>query len=105
MNARLTSAASRDIEKAAQWYEQHREGLGLQFTERVLESIEAIERNPLAYAKVIGEARRAILTQFPYALYFRLEGDAIVIACLHHKRDTRLARERAAGVIEIPKPD
>jgi hypothetical protein len=29
--------------------------------------------------------------------------DAVVIACLHHKRDTRLARERAAGVIDIPK--
>lgn len=63
----------------------------------------AIERNPFGHAKVIGDARRALLKQFPYGLWFKIENDAIVIACLHHKRDIRLARERAAGMIEIPK--
>ena len=103
MRAILTIPARRDIESAAEWYDNQREGLGLEFTDRVLEAIEAIERNPFGYAKEIGDARRALLRQFPYALWFKIENDAIVIACLHHKRDTRLARERAAGVIEIPK--
>ena len=40
-------------------------------------------------------------TRFPYALWFKIETTAIVIACLHHKRDTTLARERVAGVIEM----
>ena len=88
MRAILTLAARRDIEAAAEWYENQREGLGLEFTDRVLEAIEAIERNPFGYAKVIGDARRAVLAQFPYALWFKIEKDAIVIACLHHKRDT-----------------
>jgi hypothetical protein len=103
LRAILTIPARRDIETAAEWYENQREGLGLEFTDRVLEAIEAIERNPFGHAKVIGDARRALLKQFPYALWFKIENDAIVIACLHHKRDIRLARERAAGVIEIPK--
>jgi plasmid stabilization system protein ParE len=103
LTAILTIPAQRDIEAAAEWYENQRDGLGLEFTDRVLEAIEAIERNPFGHAKVIGDARRALLNQFPYALWFKIETAAIVIACLHHKRDIRLARERAAGAIEIPK--
>jgi toxin ParE1/3/4 len=103
LKAILTIPARRDIETAAEWYENQREGLGLEFTDRVPEAIEAIERNPFGHAKVIGEARRALLKQFPYGLWFTIENDAIVIASLHHKRDFRLARERAAGVKEIPK--
>lgn len=105
MKSLLTSAASRDIERVADWYEQRRDGLGLEFTDRVLDAIEAIERNPLAYTKVIGDARRTLLDQFPYALWYKVENDAIIIACLHHKRDTRHARERTAGVIEMPEQE
>jgi toxin ParE1/3/4 len=103
LRAILTIPARRDIETAAEWYENQREGPGLEVTDRVLEAIEAIERNPFGHAKVIDDARRALLKQFPYGLWFKIENDAIVIACLHHKRDIRLACERAAEVIEIPK--
>ena len=65
LRAVLTIPARRDIETAAEWYENRREGLGLEFSDRVLEGIEAIERNPFGYAKVIGDARRALLKQFP----------------------------------------
>ena len=101
---RITARAIRDIEVAADWYEQRKEGLGLEFTDKVLEAIDSIEHNPLAHAKVIGEGRRVLFDRFPYALWFVIENDAVVIACLHHKRAVRLARERIAGVIEIPEP-
>jgi hypothetical protein len=68
-------------------------------------TIEAIEGNSFAYAPVLRDARRTILRQFPYALWFKIENDAIVIACLHHKRDIALAHERAAGVIEMGEPE
>jgi plasmid stabilization system protein ParE len=100
---RITAQAARDIEKNAEYYEQRKEGLGLEFTDRVIEAIEAIERAPLGFSKVVGEGRRALLHRFPFALWFVVEDDAIVIACLHHKRDLKLARERIAGVIEIPR--
>lgn len=55
------------------------------------------------YEPVIRDVRRALLTQVRYALWFKIEDDAIVVACLHHKRDTRLARERVSRVIELPE--
>lgn len=55
-----------------------------------------IAANPLTFPKVIGEARRIGLRKFPYNLWYRVEADeSIVIGCIHAKRDTRLARERA----------
>lgn len=81
-----TASALRDIEQAFNWYEDKQEGLG-------------------DYAPAIGEARKALLRKFPYAMYFKVNADgSLVIACLHSRRDARLAKERAAGITEIPKP-
>ena len=64
--------------------------MGLEFSARVLESIEKIELNPFGYEIVYGEARKAEL---------------VVIASLHGKRDRKLARERAFEVIRLPEPE
>jgi toxin ParE1/3/4 len=95
----LTRAAKADVKAAAEWYEQHRDGLGLEFTDRVLETIDSIAEHPLAHRKVIAEARRANLEQFPYALWYTVEpkDGSIVIGCLHAKRHPRIARERLLG--------
>lgn len=101
MNVVLTSAARRDVASAADWYESKREGLGDEFLNRVDGALENIGSNPLAYRKVSGENRRCPLEQFPFALFFKIEGDAIVVACLHAKRRPELVKERSAGVLEF----
>jgi plasmid stabilization system protein ParE len=41
------------------------------------------------------ETRRYLIERFPYCLYFRLEGDGvIVIALLHASRDPEVHRDR-----------
>lgn len=96
MRVTLTQTARRDIESAAEWYEQHREGLGLEFTDCVLDAIEGIAEHPLAYRKIVEDVRRCIIKRFPYALWYRVETEGnIVIACLHHKRNPKLAADRA----------
>jgi hypothetical protein len=101
---RLTRAATTDVAKAAEWYEAQSAGLGDIFLDRVAEAIASIGRQPEAYRKVIRDVRRANLRQFRYALWFRIEEDAVVIACLHTKRDEVLAKERALGVLQMPDP-
>lgn len=105
MNVSFTRAAEADLVAAIQWYEDQREGLGVRFAERVDEAVAVIAANPLTFPKVIGDARRIGLRKFPYNLWYRVEPDeSIVIGCIHAKRDARLARDRALGVIEMPKP-
>ena len=70
----------------------------------MLDTIERIALNPEGYTKVIKEARKAEVEKFPYSVWFEVRDDVLVIACLHHKRDTRLAEERALGIMQMPDP-
>jgi plasmid stabilization system protein ParE len=101
LNVVLTRNARVDIADAADFYESKREGLGDEFLNRVDTALESIGSNPLAYRKVSGENRRVNVEQFPYALFFKIEGHAIVVACLHAARNPALVKERSAGIIEF----
>ena len=102
----VSSSAKADINRAALWYESQKEGLGDRFLTAVLDTIDRIALNPEGYAKIIKDARKAEVEKFPYSVWFRVRDDLLVIACLHGKRDRRLAKERAFGVVEMPKgPD
>lgn len=101
---RFTKTAQADLTDAFQWYESKREGLGYEFMDRVDEVVDRIAHHPESYPKIIEDARRANLEQFPYSLYYKIESDAIVIACLHGKRSPRVALERALGIIQFPHP-
>jgi toxin ParE1/3/4 len=100
----LTRQARADIAEAADYYEQKSEGLGDKFVDRVLEAVEKIAANPHGYAKVFQNLRRCNVPKFAYALWFEIRPDnSLVVACLHAKRSSQLAKERVP-VVEMPKP-
>jgi len=102
---RFTLQAEADIRKAYVWYESQKEGLGIEFLERVDQTVDVIGSHPESHPKIFGEVRRAPMRKFPFNIWYRvLADDSVVIGCLHGKRDTILARERAAGVLEMPDP-
>lgn len=85
---RFKAAARADIEAASAWYEAQGTGLGAEFLRSVSSAAARISREPELYAHVRGPIRRAVLTRFPYALFYLAEGSQIVVlACLHHRRD------------------
>jgi toxin ParE1/3/4 len=50
-------------------------------------SVQRIVSNPLAFPLVHGEIRRAVVRQLPYAVYFRVhEDDIVVLAAMHGRR-------------------
>jgi plasmid stabilization system protein ParE len=98
---RFTAKAEHDVAKAYSWYAKERESLGRQFMQRVDEAVEQISENATLYAPLIDDVRRVLLKQFPFALWYRVEKDAIVIACLHGKRDRPASIRRA---LENPEP-
>jgi plasmid stabilization system protein ParE len=87
--------AQADIEAAATWYEQQQTGLGLRFIDAVDHVLRRIRESPLQFPSIATEIRRALLHTFPYAIYFRLTEERIVVlAVLHLHRDPRIWRER-----------
>lgn len=68
-----------EIIDASQWYENKKEGLGLDFLLSVEAVLHSIKRNPLAFQKVFSTARRAITKRFPYGIFFVLEKETITV--------------------------
>jgi plasmid stabilization system protein ParE len=81
----------RDLAAGFAYYEGKTEGLGGKFLAAVDSAFDAIERYPEMFARVHGEVRRAILSRFPYAVFYRVEPKRVVVlAVLHTARDPRL---------------
>jgi len=82
-----------DVHNGRLWYEEKSLGLGEEFLRVFYTCSEELARNPLAHQKVHGEFRRYLLRRFPYAIYFRIEEDRVIVFGLFHcARDPRRLR-------------
>ena len=86
MNVVLRPAAERDIADAMAWYDAKEGGLGDRFLEQVAATFERVAIRPLGFPLTHGTFRRALVHRFPYTIYFREEGERIVIFAVYHQR-------------------
>lgn len=83
-------SALAEIEAGYGWYELQATGLGAEFLRRVKLLELGISRDPLLYPVVRRWVRRATLRRFPYALFYIVEPERVVVlGCLHHRRDPK----------------
>lgn len=81
----------RDLAVGFGYYEGQSPGLGERFLNAVDSVFDAIERYPQMFARVHGEVRRAIVSRFPYAVFYRVEAKRVVVlTVLHTARDPKL---------------
>lgn len=66
------------------WYETKSRGLGEDFLRMFYASANEIPLNPLLYPKVYQDFRRRLIRRFPYAIYFTIENDQIIVFGLFH---------------------
>jgi plasmid stabilization system protein ParE len=53
-------------------------------------SFTVLEKFPEMFARVHGDVRRVIVSRFPYAVFYKIEADWIVVlAVLHTARDPK----------------
>ena len=89
------AAANSDVDAAYKWYENRQQGLGAAFRSSIDAAVELIAANPLASPVVRRNIRRVLLTRFPYALFYRVVGEEVVVeACIHAKQHPRAWRSR-----------
>ena len=88
--------AEADLEYARDWYERQHDGLGAAFLLAMEEVLERIGRTPEMNAVVHQNVRRALTRRFPFAVYYRIDGDEVVVVGVFHAgRDPREWRSRA----------
>jgi toxin ParE1/3/4 len=94
----LRPEAESDIAEAAEWYDQQRAGLSLQFRTALDKTFAAIEENPRMHARVYRSLRRALVRHFPFGVFYVSRAKSvIVVAVLHTARSPRLWRVRFAN--------
>ena len=91
----LRPQAEAELLDARDWYEEQRPGLGEAFATEVDTMLARIVEAPLAYLRVQGETRRALLRRFPYAIYFHaMVTEIVVLAVIDSRRHPRRWRSR-----------
>ena len=74
---------------------EQREGLGENFIEAVQQVIDAIAKDPLRYPIVWNNVREGPLSDFPFAVYYRIKSNRIVIISIFHSsRDPTVWQSR-----------
>jgi plasmid stabilization system protein ParE len=62
--------------------------LGREFVGEMDAALSRVADNPLQYQVLHRDARRAIVRRFPYGIFFRVEGDKIIVfSVIHLHRD------------------
>lgn len=61
-----------------------REGLGEEFIAHVQRVLDKIGEDTLQYAIALRDIREAIVSKFPFAIYFRAKADRVVIMAVFH---------------------
>lgn len=92
----LRRPAQAEFDQAIDWYEQQRAGLGADFTNRVQDVFDRIAASPEIHPTVYRDVRKALVRQFPYAVFYRFRVDRVVVlAVFHTKRNPRIWKSRA----------
>jgi len=93
----LRPEARQEYDDAFDYYESRQAGLGAAFAARVQNVLTRIGNNPKMHAIVSGDIRKAVVTKFPYCIFYRELTDRVeVIAVFHTSRDPSVWHQRAA---------
>jgi toxin ParE1/3/4 len=81
-------AARQELEETIDHYNAERQGLGREFREEVQRVLDLLARFPRLGQPVRGSVRRAMLSRFPYHVYYRLleSGHLRILAVAHNRR-------------------
>lgn len=77
----VTPEARADLVRAAEWYDEREPGssIPLELFDEFDSMVALIAERPEAFPLYRGEVRRAILTQFPYGVYYLIEPERVVV--------------------------
>ena len=87
------------------WYESRRQGLGQEFSRGLDALIDRIANDPTLFRRVREETRRAVMSRFPYAVYFRSMNDRVIVLAIHGRQHPSRWRTRTESSHNSSEPD
>ena len=82
----LSPDAKEHIRSAIRWYVRQQLDLRFRFRAELRTTLRRVRQNPFQFPLGEDRLRRALMNRFPYAIYFRLNPEGIVVAGVVHQR-------------------
>jgi plasmid stabilization system protein ParE len=89
----ILDAAERDLEEGYRFYERQSPGLGAYFLDSLYSDIDSLAYYGGIHPRAFGY-HRLLSRRFPFAAYYRVCGDEVVIAVLDCRRNPSWVRQR-----------
>jgi plasmid stabilization system protein ParE len=87
--------AIQDIQSALHWYDAIQEQLRRKLADELDRHFTRLSEAPRQFPVAFRDVRRAVVSRFPYSIYFFIEpGTVVVIAVMHNRRDPSLWQSR-----------
>ena len=100
MRISIQPSALRDLREGFRFYERQEAGLGVYFLDGISKDIESLQLYAGIHSVHFGRFHRLLSKRFPYAAYYQLEGDAILIrAVLDLRRDPKWIDRKLKGLV------
>jgi plasmid stabilization system protein ParE len=80
----VQSEAILEIQKAFEWYEDNRSGLGYEMIQEIEEGFERLSKHPHHYSATNKKYRKVRINRFPYMIVFEIEDTKVIIIALRH---------------------
>ena len=78
--------AEADLQEAHAWYESQRAGLGDALLDEIRHAVRHLETDPARRAFYYRDFRRLLTRRFPYKLFYRVEGDRVIVFRVLHAK-------------------
>lgn len=79
MNYEFHPEAVKEFEKAVEYYDSCRAGLGLEFIDEVEHTLQRIETFPEAWPSLSKNTRRCRLKRFPFGVVYQILQDRLIV--------------------------
>ena len=95
MNIHVLVAARQDLEDGFEFYEQQKPGIGEYFLRTPQAEIASLDGHAGVHSRCFGHYYRMLSGRFPFAVYYRIEQDTILVdAVLDCRRDPSCLQTR-----------
>ena len=78
MSIRILSLATEDIDSGRRFYERQQQGLGVYFLDSIFSDIDSLLLYAGVHQQIFGYYR-SLSKRFPYAIYYKLNGEIIEV--------------------------
>ena len=84
-----------ELNNQVDYYEEYRQGLGLEFANEVYNTIQRIVDFPKAWQVLDGDIRRCLTNRFPFGvIYYQKEEQIIILAIMQLSREPNYWKDR-----------